>query len=274
MQECPCPIVMASASLASDDVHPGLEALREGALVIVAKPLDPMASNFDVLCRELRLSLRLMSEIRVVRRVPPRQAVPRKPPARRIAIVAIGASTGGPPVILDLLRRLAPDLDVPIVVVQHMAPGFVTGFASWLERGSGLPVVLAGDGDAVRPSHVYVAPEHRHIEVDGRGRLSLDDGPAEGGFRPSINRLFRSVGEAYGPAAIAVLLTGMGDDGAEGMAVVARRGGITVAQDAETSVVFGMPAAAVRLGAVQHLLPPAEIARFVAEQVSRKSLST
>ncbi|MFG1359944.1 chemotaxis protein CheB [Xanthobacter pseudotagetidis] len=277
MRRCPVPILVASASFEPTDVHPGLEAVRQGALAIVPKLPGVDSADFDAVARELFLSLRLMSEVKVVRRVPPRGR--REPGIRaevagRVRMVALGASTGGPPVILEILRGLGPNLSAPVLVVQHMANGFTGGFASWLARGSGLPVEIAGDAVLALPGHVYVGPEGRHLGIDRHGRLALSDGPPENGFRPSVSHLFHAAALAFGPCALAVLLTGMGEDGAEGLAHVARCGGITVAQDKETSVVFGMPAAALRLGAAQRLLAPADIAQFIQTQLARKSLPT
>lgn len=277
MRRCPVPILVASASFEPTDVHPGLEAVREGALAIVPKLPGVDSADFDAVARELFLSLRLMSEVKVVRRVPPRGR--REPGIRaevsgRIRMVALGASTGGPPVILEILRGLAPNLSAPVLIVQHMANGFTGGFASWLARGCGLPVEIASDAALALPGHVYVGPEGRHLGIDRHGRLALSDAPPENGFRPSVSHLFRAAAQAFGPCALAVLLTGMGEDGAEGLAHVARCGGITVAQDKETSVVFGMPAAALRLGAAQRLLAPADIAQFILTQLARKSLPT
>jgi two-component system chemotaxis response regulator CheB len=277
MRRCPVPILVASASFAPTDVHPGLEAVREGALAIVPKLPGVSSANFDAVARELFLTLRLMSEVKVVRRLPPRarrEVGARTEVSGRIRIVALGASTGGPPVILEILRGLGSNFSAPVLVVQHMANGFTRGFASWLARGSGLPVEIASDATLALPGHVYVGPEGCHLGINRQGRLTLSDDPPKNGFRPSVSHLFHAVAEAFGPCALAVLLTGMGDDGAEGLADVARYGGITVAQDRETSVVFGMPAAALKLGAAQRLLAPADMAQFIQTQMARKSLST
>ncbi len=273
MHRCPVPIVVASASFEHSDVHPGLEALREGALAIVPKLPDPASPGFEAAVADLLLSLRLMSEVRVVRRTPPRTgARPAVPAARPVRVVAMGASTGGPPALMEILKGLGPDLPAPVLIVQHMATGFTPGFADWLRRGCGMPVALARADVPARPGHVYVGPDGQHLGINRRGAITLTDGPAENGFRPAVSSLFRSVGDAFGAAALAVLLTGMGEDGALGLAHVARQGGLTVIQDRETSVVFGMPGAALRLGAAQHILPLPEIAGFIRDQIGRKTL--
>lgn len=274
MHQCPVPIVVTNASPSTNDVHPGMEALREGALAIVPKLPDPASPDFDAVAAELMLSLRLMAEVRVVRRVPPRGTRPppaAAPPGQRTGIIALGASTGGPPVILEILRGLGPALGVPVLIVQHMATGFLEGFRSWLARSSGLPVAIATPALQTRPGHVYLAPEDRHLGIDRAGRIRLSDAPPENGFRPSVSALFRALADAFGSRAVAVLLTGMGEDGADGLAHVVARGGTTIIQDPESAVVFGMPGAAQRLGAAQHVLPPADIAAFILGQLAGKN---
>ncbi len=275
MQECPVPILIVSASAAASDVHPGLDAMREGALAIVPKPIDPGAASFESQAEELRLNLRLMSEVQVVRRRPRRTAPTfhareRSHPA--ISLIAIGASTGGPPAVMEILRASAGCLKVPVLIVQHMAPGFSTGFASWLSRASGVPVSIAVDRETARPGCAYVAPDDYHLGIDRLYRLRLDQGPPEDGFRPSVSYLFSNVADTFGAKAMAILLTGMGEDGARGLADVARAGGVTVAQNKETSVVFGMPGVAVRMGAARHVLTPSEIADLVVEQMTQRSV--
>lgn len=273
MHRCPVPIVVSSSTYESQDVHPGLEALREGALAIVPKLPDPASASFDAVAAELLLSLRLMAEVRVVRRMTPRvpaEAAHAGAPEGAIRIIALGASTGGPPAIREVLKGIGPDIAAPVLVVQHMTAGFLPGFRSWLERSSGLPVEIATPALPARPGHVYLAPEGRHLGLDRIGRIHLSDAPPENGFRPSVSALFRSVADAAGPGVLAVLLTGIGEDGAAGLAHVASRGGLTVIQDRETAAAYGMPGAALRIGAAQRVLAPADIARFILGQLVRK----
>ena len=285
MSRHPTPIIVTSATFETRDVHPGMEALKEGALAIAPKPLDPTSTDFDHQAEELCLTLRLLADVKVARlnaasapadspAAPlPRATIPIYRSRHEIRIIVIGASTGGPPVLLDILRRIRPQLDVPVVLVQHMCSGFTAGFASWLGRSTGLPVEIAGGGARAFPGHVYVAPEGCHVGMTSRDRFILDDGPPENGFRPSVSHLFRSAAGAYGPGALAILLTGMGQDGADGMANVAAQGGTTLVQDRESSVVFGMPDATIRRGAAQHVLPPRDIARFVLTQLAARRVT-
>lgn len=276
MHRCPVPIIVTSASFEQDDLHPGLDALREGALAIVPKLPDPASDGFDRAVADLLLSLKLMSEVHVMRRTAsgPRSAPASLPGAAIARVIALGASTGGPPALLEILKGLGPGLPVPVLIVQHIAAGFTPGFVDWLARGSGLPVTIACADSLAKPGHVYVGPEGRHLGIDRRGTLTLTDGPAEHGFRPSVSCLFRSVGDAFGTAAVAVLLTGMGEDGALGLAHVLSRGGTTVIQDRDSSVVFGMPGAALKIGAAQRVLPLAEIAGFLRAQISGRTASS
>ena len=162
-----------------------------------------------------------------------------------------------------ILAGLPPTFPVPILVVQHIAAGFTPGLASWLATTCRLPVHVAEGGETPLPGHVYVAPDDRHLRVGPRGELrTLQDEPVHG-LRPSVGALFRSVGACYGPRSVGVLLTGMGRDGADELKAMADQGALTVAQDEQSSVVFGMPAEAVKLGAARFVLPPKQIAEFL-----------
>ncbi|WP_439814663.1 chemotaxis protein CheB [Zavarzinia sp. CC-PAN008] len=263
MEECPTPIVICSATLVPGDLEPGFEALRRGALAVVQKPVAPHVPGFDSLAGSLVRTVRLMSEVKVVRRWPERSAGAH--PAgeailRRRRIIAIGGSTGAPGVIAEILGSLAPALSIPVLVVQHMSNGFIDGFARWLGETARLPVSIADQGVRVQGGHVYLAPDDRHLGIAADGTLRLADDPPEHGFRPSVSYLLRSVASAYGAQAIGVVLSGMGTDGAEGLAMVRRQGGLTMVQDSASSVVFGMPGEAIRRNAAIHVLNPAALA--------------
>ncbi len=277
MERRPTPIVLASASLRRDETAMTFEAIRAGALAAVDKPTGPGHPMQEETARRLLETVRLMSEVKVVRRRPragseaehsaaraEAPAPPLRPPSdRQIRLVAIGASTGGPPVLGDLLGALPRDLPVPVLVVQHIAPGFVAGLAEWLGRLVPLPVKLGEDGEAVRPGTVYLAPDGVQMAIGRDGRLGLEPDSPANGFCPSVNRLFESVALVYGRSALGILLTGMGRDGAMGLRQIREAGGTTVAQDRESSVVFGMPGEALALGAVEYVLPPERIAGFI-----------
>jgi two-component system chemotaxis response regulator CheB len=174
--------------------------------------------------------------------------------------VAIAASTGGPAALGRILADLSPAFDVPVLVVQHIASGFVDGLAAWLNTTSSLPVRVARDREPLRPRTVYVAPDGHHLGVADRSSIAVSCAPAVDGFRPSGTYLFESVARAFGPSSVAVILTGMGSDGVAGLRAVRSAGGFVIAQDEDTSVVFGMPGAAVAAGVAHLTLPLGEIA--------------
>jgi two-component system chemotaxis response regulator CheB len=170
--------------------------------------------------------------------------------------VAIAASTGGPPALQKLLGRLPRDFPAPILLVQHIASQFTGGFAAWLDSVVPLTVKVATAGEPLQPSTVYVAPEQRHLGVSRNGlSVLLSDEPPVGGFRPSGTYLFESVARAFGNAVVGLILTGMGRDGVDGLQALWAAGGMVWAQDEASSVVFGMPGAAVAEGLVDRVLP-------------------
>lgn len=269
MQTMPTPIVVVTGNTITEEVRATFESLDSGALAIVPRPFGLGCSNHAESSEQLLRTLRLMSEIRVIRRLPRRAPRPQLSPnaagvlpPRTFRGVAIGASTGGPSALKAIIGELPEAFPVPVLVAQHIAPGFVEGFAGWLADSSRLRVRLGVAGEKAVAGTVYVAPDGAHFGLGRDERIVLTppgDRPA-GGVCPSVDRLFASVALAYGPQAIGVLLTGMGRDGAQGLLAMKRAGGATIAQDRESSVVYGMPAEAVALGAADLVLPPPRIA--------------
>jgi two-component system chemotaxis response regulator CheB len=178
-------------------------------------------------------------------------------------MIAMAGSTGAPGVIADILAPLASPRTPPILIVQHLAQGFLDGLVHWLDGRTALSVEVARHDAMVEAGRVFVAPDDRHLGITRKGRIHLGDGPPEEGFRPSATHLFRSVAKAYGPRSVGILLSGMGRDGATGLEAICTAGGLTVAQDQATCVVFGMPGEAVRLGAARRVLPPPAIAQLI-----------
>jgi two-component system, chemotaxis family, protein-glutamate methylesterase/glutaminase len=269
MQATPIPIVIVTASL-SRDVHEVMgAAFQAGALAIVAKPMPGARNVQDT--QELRRTVRSMCEIKVLRRWAPERmrtqaqapaASPGKgglPPVPRPQIVAIGASTGGPKALQEILTQLPAEFTLPVLIVQHIAGDFVAPMVDWLRPQCAVPVEVATAGQLLDGPGIYFAPQGRHLRVRGRA-LALTDEPPVRGHRPSATMLFESVAGQYGAAAIGVLLTGMGDDGASGLRDMKTSGAQTIAQDEASSVIFGMPAVAIGMGIVDHILPPFEIA--------------
>lgn len=272
MQTNPTPIVIVTSSWDPREVARTFHALEAGALAIVQRPTGISHADHDETAAELVRTVRLMSEVKVVRRwarparmadisavQPPGEVELKRVPAE-IRLVAIGASTGGPLALQTILSGLPGDFSVPLVVVQHMATGFIRGFSEWLGQTSNLPVHVAAQGDAIRAGHVYVAPDGLQMKVGNGGKIWLTTDEPENGLRPSVSYLFRSVASVYGQNAIGILLTGMGKDGAEELSVMKAKGAITIAQDEQSSVVHGMPGEAIHLDAATHVLCPGRIA--------------
>lgn len=270
MSEKPTPIVVVSASVESEDLKISMNALRAGALSVVEKPAGTQHHDYHALANKLCSQLVLMSQVKVVRQHRNRRALidsqaagsaspSATMPAGPFQALGIVASTGGPAALQSLLSALEGQFPLPILLVQHIASGFLEGFASWLASVCPFRVVVSQDGDLPTRGVVHVAAADRHLRLVGK-RLRLDVSPPVSSQCPSGTVLLRSMAESLGPAALAVLLTGMGDDGAAGLKDIRDAGGYTIAEDESTAVVYGMPAAAVQLKAVCESLPLPEIA--------------
>jgi len=267
----PVPIIVMSGTL-TDQVAATFHAIEAGALAFVRQPPGPGHPDHETAAAELVQMVKLMSEIKVVRR----WASSRGPKAARelrksqdvgikitpaeVKLIAIGASTGGPVALQDILSALPGKLCVPVLIVQHTAKGFVAGLAEWLAQACDLQVHVAVGGELALPGHVYIAPEEAHMGIDRNRRITLSGAPPEHGLRPSVSYLFRSVAAAMGSKAIGILLTGMGKDGAEELKLMRDQGAITIAQDQQSSIIHGMPGEAIRLDAASYVLAPEEIA--------------
>lgn len=274
METTPVPIVIVSGAV-TDEVAATFRAVEAGALAFVRRPAGIGHVDHESEVDALITAVRLMSEVKVVRRWKRGPTGPRATPValpppvtgEQPRLVAIGASTGGPIALQTILSGLAADYPLPVLVVQHIAQGFVQGFADWLAASSRLPVHVATDGMPILSGHVYLAPDNAHMGMDGRMRLVLSDAPPEAGLRPSVSHLFRSVAFHTGARSVAVLLSGMGADGADGLCHLRSLGALTIAQDAASSVVHGMPGVAIDRGGAVFVLSPAEIAVKLGELV-------
>jgi two-component system chemotaxis response regulator CheB len=266
METRPVPIVLAAvAATANDTIFRSLEA---GAVACVDYPAGGAGHPADAAASHLLQTLKLMSEVKVVRRWASARSRGSAPASDtdpgvnglRTRVIGIGASTGGPVVLQTILAALPADFAAPILVVQHIARGFLPGMAQWLRQTSGLRVQIAGHGMVPQPGHVYLAPDDFQMGLDGDGSIVLAGGDRGGGVTPSVAFLFDSLAGVLGPRAIGVLLTGMGKDGAAELKRMKNRGAVTIAQDKETSVVHGMPGEAIAIGAATHVLPADRIA--------------
>lgn len=266
MAEDPTPIVVIADAVEDRSLRISLNALREGALSVVEKPVAPTNAGYDAIAETICTQLRIMAEVPVIRR---RSMTGRPHPAfaagaaaevgptpgAPVQVLALAASTGGPPALARLIGDLPVGLPVPVLVVQHMGAAFMEGFAGWLDGQVELPVGLGRDGEPALAGRVYVAPGNRHLALRGGNLLQVLDTPRVGGQKPSATVLFESVATVAGARGVGVLLTGMGEDGAAGLLAMRRAGAFTITEDESTAVVYGMPAAAVRLGASRVALP-------------------
>jgi two-component system chemotaxis response regulator CheB len=257
----PLPIVVLSSKVARGSER-AVAALAAGALEVLAKDMLRLDTPDDLWAQAMRSRLRRLSSMRVARAAIPRhqKKVPPRAGAglgtRSVRAIGIGASTGGPPVLEAILSGLPADFPMPILVVQHMAPGFIEGFARWLDQKLPIAVRMAKDGDRATPG-IWFAPDGAHLLLTGSMRFVLDPEP-ESPHRPSVDALLGSLAQSVGSEAVGVVLTGMGKDGAAGAAEIQGAGGVVIAQDEASSVVYGMPRA-VAEGGADLVLSPMEI---------------
>jgi two-component system chemotaxis response regulator CheB len=300
----PTPILVVSSSFNRGEVFKTFDALAAGAIDVLEKPVGDEAPG--------AWEARLLAAVKMVARVPvithlrhrlgsraggqshtpvPAPPAPATPalttsvpallgPARRTGgarpdLIAIGASTGGPSAIVEVLQHLPDAIDVPLLVVLHISEPFGEAFAEWLDGQTGRDVAYARDGQPLTQlgGRVAMAPPGRHLVVRG-GRLRLSSDAERFSCRPSVDVLFESVAREHAERAVACLLTGMGRDGAAGLGEVRRAGGHTIAQDQATSVVYGMPGQAARIGAAERILPLSEIGPAIGWWIGRRQLST
>lgn len=269
----PTPILVVTSSSEAEVAY---KAISNGALEVMQKP-DMSAGPLEWAGFSRRV--KLLAQVKVVTHVRGRgatttQVLPIMGPANALKdsqdrLVAVGASTGGPGALAKLLAGLPPNLTVGVVVVQHIADGFVPGLVSWLRSVTMLSVKAAEEGERIESSTVYIAPTGAHTVVRSGERLSMLDTPPVDSQRPAVDVLFESVEKHYGRRAIGVLLTGMGRDGARGLKGIRDAGGRTIAQDEGSCVVFGMPRAAIELGAAEQVLPLNEIPAAVVSLLRR-----
>jgi two-component system chemotaxis response regulator CheB len=289
MAVSPTPILVYSAHVGGQESTRALEALAAGAVDVLAKPGPHDTGSLDQYADEIRKKLRVASRIRVITHprgklrtreaahATPRLGLTRTTPitdevAARVGVklIAVGASTGGPQALHTLLRALPSDLEQAVLVVQHMAEGFIAGLASWLDQLVPMPVIVGGSGRRLQPGTITIAPSgHNLLVQDDRLRVSCVD-PQPGQFHvPGIDQCFTSVADSLGPDAVGILLTGMGRDGAQGLKAMRARGATTLGQDEATSTVYGMPQAAFALDAVDRQLALDDIAPAVLGLVGR-----
>lgn len=276
MSRSPLPIVVVSASARPEEVELTFRAMEAGAVAVLEKPHGPGHPEHEAMVARIVQTVKLMSALKgaswlgrgVLREPAQAPSAPIPPPALQGAkahgtgspLVAIATSTGGPPALQRLLSQLPKSFRAPVLVVQHMTPGFIDGMIRWLQPSSALELRVARDKEPVLPGKVYFAPDQFHMGVCPERNIVLSSAAAEHGVRPSGSFLFRSVAEGCGAGSVGVVLTGMGSDGALELGLMRKQGALTIAQDAATSVVHGMPGQAIRLGSAALVLGLDQIA--------------
>lgn len=243
------PVIMLSSVNGMDTT---IEALQIGAIDFIEKPSDLQADLNDLkieLDNKIKLSVKKKSTTTVIKTFTPQC----KTTNNKINAVVIGASTGGPKALVNLISKVPKDLSIPIFIVQHMPKGFTTSFAMRLDKESKVKVVEAIDGMKIENGTVYLAPGDFHMTLDN-GKISLNMGDKIHGVRPAVDHLFDSAAKIYGDSLLAIIMTGMGRDGSNGMVSVKEHCGYNIAQNEETCVVYGMPASAVAKGVVHEIL--------------------
>ena len=267
MAETPCAILVVTASV---NGHAGkvFEALGAGAIDAVPTPALGSASGAEALLSKLDILRRLIGE-------PPSQRknmAAKRPNGSGNHLVVIGASAGGPAALAVLLADLPRDFSAPMVIVQHVDAQFAAAMAEWLDERSALPVRIAGEGDRPEPGEVLLAGRDAHLAFTHFGTLGYALEPSDCSSRPSVDVFFQSVIQQWKGEIIALLLTGMGRDGAAGLKALRQAGAFTIAQDRETSVVYGMPKAAVESGAATTVLPLHKIAGELVNRTRREAI--
>ncbi|STY31602.1 fused chemotaxis regulator; protein-glutamat [Legionella wadsworthii] len=274
MDSNPTPIIVISSLVNDESLDATFHILEAGALTALAKPVNVLSPSFHESSKHITDTIRSLSDIKVIKKPLKKHSIfeehkkqiAKYGDATHFEIVAMGASIGGPIALKTILSQLDAHFPVPIVVVQHMSSGFIRGFAKWLEENIKLHVKTAEDFEPLEKGTVYLAPDHKHTEIERHHDkliCRLIDADPVSGFCPSITRLLQSVAQVCGKKAIGILLTGMSDDGAEGLLELKKAHGHTLIQDQESSIVFGMGAVAQSQNAVDYIVALEHIAGYL-----------
>jgi two-component system, chemotaxis family, protein-glutamate methylesterase/glutaminase len=272
MAEAPMPILVLSASLEEREVNQAFSAIRKGALDVMEKPAGGTDEDLAGFSAMIIDKVRLLAKIPVIHH-PRRFLRPEKPSLAahcgvERSIIAIGASTGGPKGVMQIVKSFPADFRGTVFIVQHIARGFVNGFVNWLNSESRIGVRLAVDGDEWKEGEILVAPDDCHMILQ-KGRVRLVNSAPVNCCRPSIDLFFNSLAEEEGARVMSILLSGMGKDGAQGLRLIRDRGGLTIVQNEQSCAVFGMPKAAIELDAADEILPLSDIPAAIAKLFGR-----
>ena len=276
MSTTPLPIIIVTASRNANEVATSMEALAAGALAIIEKPVGIGHPDEKRLSEQLVMLVKLMAEVKVVSRkfkkqaplkqieMPTKSVLPRTS-LPKTQVVAIGVSSGGPQTLNKVFSKISGKFPVPILVVQHIAEGFLSGLVGWLVKNTAIPILVAEEGMALLPGHVYFAPDRRHLGVSKSGKVILAECENGSTLCPSVAYLFSSITKVYGEAGLGIILTGMGSDGAQELKTMKDTGATTIAQDKESSLIHGMPGVAIKIGAAKHVMSACEIGQLLYE---------
>jgi two-component system chemotaxis response regulator CheB len=277
MASTPVPIIIVTASRDVKDVRTSIDALSAGALAVIEKPVGPDHPEAEQQCAALIHMVRLMAEVKVITRkfsvkrqetqAPQTVAISRPGAMKldRTEIVAVGISTGGPVVLQKIFSAITGDFPYPIVVVQHMTDGFLEGLVSWLNQSYSIPACVATQGMQVLPGNIYFAPSRYQMGISRSGYVVLEECRRYKGICPSVAHLFNSLATNYQSRVLAMLLTGMGNDGAAELKLLRVAGSVTIAQDKKSSLIHGMPGAAIQMHAAEFIMSADEITRMLKE---------
>lgn len=281
MQEHPMPIVIVSSLYRTDEIQLAMRVLEAGAVGIIVKPYGPGNPSHEKEAKSYARMIRTMSEVKVVRRrsfgnksssesvtVDPSQ---QKNP-QRAELVVIGASAGGPEAVKTVISAFDRNFQLPVLIVQHIDPHFAEGYCQWLSGHTSMLIKIASENEVLSPGTVYLSAGGKHLKVLGKNRVGSVDGVAINGHKPSVELLFDSARDHYGGNLIAIMLSGMGNDGAAAMKRLFDSGALCLVQNAASCLVFGMPGEAIKLGAASNVLHPAEISNEVLKNLKKIAL--
>ncbi len=271
MASRPVPIIIVSSGFEPHNLEHSIQALKAGAVAIAKKPQAFGTTDYKETGQKLIQMIRLMSEIKVIKRKPeiiqhkisePKENI-RQKGEENIELIGIGASTGGPAVIEEILSNLPENFCLPIIIVQHIARGFTKGFVEWLNQKSPLTVIEANEGIKAEPGYCYIAPDDYHLKISSQGIIRLEPGELVNGVKPSVSVFFESLVNNFPDKSLAILLSGMGKDGADQLKRLKETGAVTIAQDSSSSLIFGMPGEAVKLNAAKYVMSIESIVSFL-----------
>jgi len=277
MQQNPVPIVISSSLYDPTQQEMAMQVLEAGAVAIMPKPFGPGHPGYNSTSRQWLRMLKSMSEVKVIRRKPFNKSSDNQPnfpesstsnfgqkyPTGNYKVLVIGASAGGPESVKAILSQLDKSFPLPVLLVQHIDRHFSEGYRLWLQSYTNIPVLTATDNQPLKPAHVYLSPGDKHLVLKSEGMATLSNDLPARGHKPSVAHLFKSAAEIYGANTIAVILSGMGNDGAAELKLLRNLGALTFAQNEASCLVFGMPGEAVKMDAAVKVLPPDEIVKQI-----------